>query len=86
MLSWQGKRANNWPIDRWVAAPESGGVTSEPKLRRVRCGPEADPSQIPGFEDAVGQATRPPSTSTLIWGDDGGGLLVDCLITTTEAA
>jgi glyoxylase-like metal-dependent hydrolase (beta-lactamase superfamily II) len=48
--------------------------------------PKPIPSQIPGFEDAVGQATWPPSTSTLIWGDDGGGLLVDCLITTTEAA
>jgi glyoxylase-like metal-dependent hydrolase (beta-lactamase superfamily II) len=48
--------------------------------------PKPIPSQIPGFEEAVGQATWPPSTSTLIWGDDGGGLLVDCLITTTEAA
>ncbi len=47
--------------------------------------PKPIPSQIPGFEAAVGQATWPPSTSTLIWGDDGGGLLVDCLITTTEA-
>jgi glyoxylase-like metal-dependent hydrolase (beta-lactamase superfamily II) len=48
-------------------------------------GPKPIPSQIPGFEEAVGQATWPPSTSTLIWGDDGGALLVDCLITTTEA-
>jgi len=48
--------------------------------------PKPIPSQIPGFEEAVGQATWPPSTSTLIWGDDGGALLVDCLITTTEAA
>jgi glyoxylase-like metal-dependent hydrolase (beta-lactamase superfamily II) len=47
--------------------------------------PKPITSQIPGFEEAVGQATWPPSTSTLIWGDDGGGLLVDCLITTTEA-
>jgi len=47
--------------------------------------PKPIPTQIPGFEEAVGQATWPPSTSTLIWGDDGGGLLVDCLITTTEA-
>ena len=47
--------------------------------------PKPVPSQIPGFEEAVGQATWPPSTSTLIWGD-GGMLLVDCLITTTEAA
>jgi hypothetical protein len=37
-----GRRVNNWPIDRWVAAPESGEVASEPELRRVRCGPEAD--------------------------------------------
>jgi glyoxylase-like metal-dependent hydrolase (beta-lactamase superfamily II) len=48
--------------------------------------PKPIPSQIPGFEEAVGKATWPPSTSTLIWGDDGGGLLVDCLMTTTEAA
>ena len=48
--------------------------------------PKPIPSQIPGFEQAVGQATWPPSTSTLIWSDDGGALLVDCLITTTEAA
>ena len=47
--------------------------------------PKPIPSQIPGFEEVVGQATWPPSTATLIWGDDGGGLLVDCLITTTEA-
>jgi glyoxylase-like metal-dependent hydrolase (beta-lactamase superfamily II) len=47
--------------------------------------PKPIPSQIPAFEEQVGQATWPPSTSTLIWGDDGGGLLVDCLITTTEA-
>jgi len=44
------------------------------------------PSQIPGFEESVGPATWPPSTSTLIWDDDGGCVLVDCLITTTEAA
>lgn len=47
--------------------------------------PKPIPSQVPGFAEAVGQATWPPSTSTLIWNDDGGGLLVDCLITTTEA-
>ena len=41
--SWQGRRANNWPINRRVAEPESGEVASEPELRRVRCGPEADP-------------------------------------------
>jgi glyoxylase-like metal-dependent hydrolase (beta-lactamase superfamily II) len=39
---------------------------------------------VPGFEDAVGQATWPPSTSTLI-SDDGRALLVDCLITQREA-
>ena len=49
-------------------------------------GPKPIPSQIPGFEDAVGPATWPPSTSTLIWDDGGGALLVDCLITTSEAA
>jgi hypothetical protein len=43
LRSWQGRRANSWPIDRWVAAPESGEVASESELRRVRCGPEADP-------------------------------------------
>jgi hypothetical protein len=48
--------------------------------------PKPIPSQIPGFEEAVGKATWPPSMSTLIWGDDGGGLLVDSLIMTTEAA
>lgn len=44
------------------------------------------PSQIPGFEEAVGTATWPPSTSSLIWDDGGGCVLIDCLITTTEAA
>jgi glyoxylase-like metal-dependent hydrolase (beta-lactamase superfamily II) len=48
--------------------------------------PKPIPSRIPGFEDAVGPATWPPSTSTLIWDDGGGALLVDCLITTGEAA
>src|SRR6266581_4155681 len=48
--------------------------------------PKPIPSQIPGFEDAVGPATWPPSTSTLIWDYAGGALLVDCLITTSEAA
>jgi glyoxylase-like metal-dependent hydrolase (beta-lactamase superfamily II) len=37
------------------------------------------PSAVPGF----GQATWPPSTSTLI-GDDEGSVLVDCLITEQE--
>jgi glyoxylase-like metal-dependent hydrolase (beta-lactamase superfamily II) len=41
------------------------------------------PSSIPGFEAAVGRATWPPSTSTLIRSGDGG-LLVDCLITEEE--
>ncbi len=45
--------------------------------------PKPIPSAVPGFEDAVGQATWPPSTSTLI-SDDGGALLVDCLITEQE--
>jgi glyoxylase-like metal-dependent hydrolase (beta-lactamase superfamily II) len=46
--------------------------------------PKPIPSAVPGFEEAVGPATWPPSTSTLI-SDDGGGLLVDCLITESEA-
>jgi glyoxylase-like metal-dependent hydrolase (beta-lactamase superfamily II) len=46
--------------------------------------PKPIPSAVPGFEEAVGQATWPPSTSTLI-SDDGGALLVDCLITEQEA-
>ena len=41
--------------------------------------PRPIPSAVPGFEDAVGPATWPPSTSTLI-SDDGDALLVDCLI------
>jgi len=45
--------------------------------------PKPIPSSVPGFEEAVGQATWPPSTSTLIR-DDDGGLLVDCLITEQE--
>ncbi len=45
--------------------------------------PKPIPSAVPGFEGAVGHATWPPSTSTLI-GDDGGALLVDCLITEQE--
>ena len=49
-------------------------------------GPKPIPNRIPGFEEAVGPATWPPSTSTLIWDDGGGALLVDCLITTGEAA
>ncbi|MEU2618576.1 MBL fold metallo-hydrolase [Streptomyces sp. NPDC007157] len=46
-------------------------------------GPKPIPSAVPGFEEAVGPATWPPSTSTLI-GDDEGTLLVDCLITVRE--
>jgi glyoxylase-like metal-dependent hydrolase (beta-lactamase superfamily II) len=46
--------------------------------------PKSVPSAVPGFEEAVGPATWPPSTSTLI-GDDGDGLLVDCLIREQDA-
>jgi glyoxylase-like metal-dependent hydrolase (beta-lactamase superfamily II) len=45
--------------------------------------PKPIPSTVPGFEEAVGPATWPPSTATLI-SDDGGALLVDCLITVRE--
>jgi glyoxylase-like metal-dependent hydrolase (beta-lactamase superfamily II) len=45
--------------------------------------PKPIPSAVPGFEEAVGQATWPPSTSTLI-SDNDGALLVDCLITEKE--
>ncbi|MEU8265161.1 MBL fold metallo-hydrolase [Micromonospora sp. NPDC048999] len=45
--------------------------------------PKPIPSAVPGFEEAVGPATWPPSTSTLI-SDDGSALLVDCLITIQE--
>lgn len=45
--------------------------------------PKPIPSGVPGFEEAMGQATWPPSTSTLIT-DEAGGLLVDCLITEEE--
>jgi glyoxylase-like metal-dependent hydrolase (beta-lactamase superfamily II) len=45
--------------------------------------PKPIPSAVPGFEQAAGPATWPPSTSTLI-SDDGGALLVDCLITEEE--
>jgi glyoxylase-like metal-dependent hydrolase (beta-lactamase superfamily II) len=45
--------------------------------------PKPIPSAVPGFEQAAGPATWPPSTSTLIWADDEA-LLVDCLITTEE--
>src|SRR5260370_12588084 len=45
--------------------------------------PKPIPSAVPGFDEAVGPATWPPSTSTLI-SDDGGALLVDCLITVEE--
>jgi glyoxylase-like metal-dependent hydrolase (beta-lactamase superfamily II) len=47
--------------------------------------PKPVPSAVPGFEESVGQATWPPTTSTLIHDADGGGLLVDCLITEQEA-
>ena len=45
--------------------------------------PKPIPSAVPGFEQAVGPATWPPSTSTLI-SDDDGAVLVDCLITEQE--
>jgi hypothetical protein len=45
--------------------------------------PKPIPSSIPSFEATVGQATWPPSTSTLIRSGDSG-LLVDCLITEAE--
>jgi glyoxylase-like metal-dependent hydrolase (beta-lactamase superfamily II) len=45
--------------------------------------PKPIPSSVPGFEETVGQATWPPSTSTLIR-DEDGGLLIDCLITEEE--
>lgn len=45
--------------------------------------PKPIPSAVPGFEQAVGSATWPPSTSTLV-SDDGCALLVDCLITQRE--
>jgi len=45
--------------------------------------PKPIPSAVPAFEQAAGPATWPPSTSTLI-SDDGGALLVDCLITEQE--
>ena len=45
--------------------------------------PKPIPSAVPGFEEAVGPATWPPSTSTLI-SDGDTALLVDCLITEHE--
>jgi glyoxylase-like metal-dependent hydrolase (beta-lactamase superfamily II) len=45
--------------------------------------PKPIPSAVPGFEEAVGPATWPPSTSTLI-SDGDTALLVDCLITEQE--
>lgn len=45
--------------------------------------PKPIPAAMPGFEEAIGQATWPPSTSTLI-SDDDGALLIDCLITEQE--
>jgi glyoxylase-like metal-dependent hydrolase (beta-lactamase superfamily II) len=46
--------------------------------------PKPIPSAVPGFDEAVGPATWPPSTSTLI-SDDDSALLIDCLITEPEA-
>ena len=46
--------------------------------------PKPIPSSVPGFEEKLGQATWPPSTSTLIWNEDGG-LLIDALITQAES-
>ena len=45
--------------------------------------PQPIPSAVPGFEDAVGPATWPPSTSTLIR-DDDRAVLIDCLVTERE--
>ena len=45
--------------------------------------PKPIPSAVPGFEEAAGPATWPPSTSTLI-SDGDAALLVDCLITQRE--
>jgi glyoxylase-like metal-dependent hydrolase (beta-lactamase superfamily II) len=45
--------------------------------------PKPIPSAVPGFEQAMGTATWPPSTSTLI-SDDDGAMLIDCLITKQE--
>ena len=46
--------------------------------------PKPIPRAVPGLDEAVGPATWPPSTSTLI-SDDDSALLVDCLITEPEA-
>jgi glyoxylase-like metal-dependent hydrolase (beta-lactamase superfamily II) len=46
--------------------------------------PKPIPSAVPDFEATAGQATWPPSTSTLISADDSA-LLIDCLITQPEA-
>ncbi|MFD3307273.1 MBL fold metallo-hydrolase [Streptomyces sp. NPDC058694] len=45
--------------------------------------PKPIPCAVPGFEEVVGPATWPPSTSTLI-SDDDGAVLIDCLITERE--
>src|SRR3984957_7201094 len=45
--------------------------------------PKTIPSAVPGFEETVGPATWPPSASSVLR-DDGGALLVDCLITEQE--
>jgi hypothetical protein len=41
--------------------------------------PKPIPSAVPGFEEAVGPATWPPSTSTLI-SDDGGALPITATV------
>jgi len=46
--------------------------------------PKPIPSAVPGFEEAVGTATWPPSTATLIR-DGDRAVLVDCLITERES-
>jgi glyoxylase-like metal-dependent hydrolase (beta-lactamase superfamily II) len=45
--------------------------------------PKPIPSAVPGFERAVGVATWPPTTATLV-SDGDDALLVDCLITKQE--
>lgn len=73
------------PYYSGTGAEDGGEVDVSLNYDVFSVAPKPIPSQIPGFEEAVGRATWPPSTSTLIWGNDGGALLVDCLITTTEA-
>jgi len=66
----------------------AGGRSSDPRAMALsfdvfQVAPKPIPSQVPGYEEAVGTATWPPSTSTYIW-NDTGGLLVDALITLEE--